>query len=296
MLERIVERAVAWAIANARLVIALFIALTVAAGIYAAHDAAPRYRHRAHDIAHLPWKQEQARINAAFPQNTGLLVVMIDSANPDSAEMAAAALFARMQARTDLFDTVRRPDGGPFFDRYGMMLQSTEKVQQTSNAVIRAQGYLGPCRRIPVCAACSTCCRWRWKGSRRKRSTSPRWNSACPVISAAVSSALTGGELPLCWRCLMIDSEVDPRELRKLILAQPIRDFKALQPGAKASAAVREMVKELGLTPDRGITVRLTGQVALNDEEFGTVLEGMGLALIASICWCSACCSRRCVR
>ncbi len=42
-------------------------------------------------------------------------------------------------------------------------------------------------------------------------------------------------------------------------------------------------MKELGLTADAGVTVRLTGPVALNDEEFGTVAEGMGLALAVSI-------------
>ena len=42
-------------------------------------------------------------------------------------------------------------------------------------------------------------------------------------------------------------------------------------------------MKELKLTPDAGVTVRLTGPVALNDEEFGTVAEGMGLALAVSV-------------
>ncbi len=39
----------------------------------------------------------------------------------------------------------------------------------------------------------------------------------------------------------------------------------------------------MGLESDIGVTVRLTGPVALNDEEFGTVAEGMGLALAVSI-------------
>ncbi len=45
---------------------------------------------------------------------------------------------------------------------------------------------------------------------------------------------------------------------------------------------MRDTIKELGFTPDTGVTVRLTGPVALNDDEFATVAEGMGWALLIS--------------
>jgi hopanoid biosynthesis associated RND transporter like protein HpnN len=80
----------------------------------------------------------------------------------------------------------------------------------------------------------------------------------------------------------MIDQPIDAREYRKIILTQPLRDFHSLRPGAKASGFIRETAQALGLTPERGITVRLTGIVALNDEEFSTVAEGTGWALAFS--------------
>ncbi|HJT11965.1 MAG TPA: hopanoid biosynthesis-associated RND transporter HpnN, partial [Dongiaceae bacterium] len=136
MIERIVERSVAWAVDHAKLVVVLALALTVAAVLFTARTLTMDTDTARMINAALPWKQQMARINAAFPQNTGLLVVMIDGKTPDATEDAAAALFARMQERTDLFDTVRRADGGPFFDRYGMMLLPTEELQQTANSVI----------------------------------------------------------------------------------------------------------------------------------------------------------------
>ena len=78
MLERIVERLVAWAIAHAKLVIALGLVLTIAAAFYTAHTLKMDTDTARMISTDLPWKQEQARINAAFPQNIGLLVVMID--------------------------------------------------------------------------------------------------------------------------------------------------------------------------------------------------------------------------
>ena len=86
----------------------------------------------------------------------------------------------------------------------------------------------------------------------------------------------------MSWQTLLLNRPVEARDLRKLILTQPNRDFAALRPGAAATDFVRESIKELGLTPDTGVTVRLTGPVALNDDEFATVAEGMGWALLIS--------------
>jgi len=282
MLERIVEQSVAWAIDHAKLVVALALALTVAAVAFTARTLTMDTDTARMINAALPWKQQMAHINAAFPQNVGLLVVMVDGKNPDTAENAAAALFARMQERTDLFATVRRPDGGHFFDQYGMMLLPTEELEQTADSVIRAQGFLGTLAADPSLRGLFDMLSLAMEGVAQKAIDFSSLEQRLSLISESVSSALTGSEVPLCWRCLMVDRPVDPRELRKLILAQPKRDFQALQPGAKATAAVREMVRELDLAK-QDVTVRLTGQVPLNDEEFGTVAEGMGWALFLSI-------------
>jgi hopanoid biosynthesis associated RND transporter like protein HpnN len=223
------------------------------------------------------------RINAAFPQNSGLLVVVIDGRNADLAEDAAAKLFARMAERTDLFDTVRRGDGGPFYDRYGMLLLPTKDLEQISRSVIRAQPFIASLAADPSLRGLFDVLALAMEGVARKATDFASLERPLSAIASAMTNALSGNASPLSWRELMIDTPVQPRELRKLILAQPKRDFQALQPGAKASAAVREMARELELTPERGVTMRLTGQVAHNDEEFGTVAEGMGWALIASV-------------
>lgn len=282
-MERFAERLVAWAVANAKLVILLALIVTVAAGAYAARTL-KMDTNTANMIAPtLSWKQEMARINAAFPQNSGLLVVVIDGDNADVAEGAAAALFAGMAARTDLFDTVRRGDGGPFYDRYGMMLLPQKDLEQISRSIIQAQPFVASLAADPSLRGLFDVLSLAMEGVSRKAFDFAFLEQKLSAIASSMTSALAGSATPLSWRELMIDTPVQPRELRKIILAQPKRDFQALQPGAKASAAVREMARELDLTPERGVTVRLTGQVALNDEEFGTVAEGMGWALVASI-------------
>ncbi len=283
MLERIVERSVAWAIGHAKLVIAICLALSVAAAVYSAKTL-KMDSDTANMIApELPWKQEMARINAAFPHNAGLLVVMIDSDSPDLAEDAAARLFARISERTDLFASVRRADGGPFFDRYGLLFLDTKALDQVSRSIIKAQPFIASLAADPSLRGLFDVLSLAMDGIAHKATDFASIERPLSTIASATSAALSGDEKPISWRSLMIDRPVEPRELRKLILAQPKRDFSALQPGAKATAAVREMVADLKLTPDQGVTVRLTGSVALNDEEFGSVAQGTGWGLAASI-------------
>ncbi len=76
------------------------------------------------------------------------------------------------------------------------------------------------------------------------------------------------------------------RETRRFIEVQPKLDFGALEPGATATDAIRATARRLGLTPENGVRVRLTGPVPLSDEEFATLADRallMGLAMMAAV-------------
>src|SRR5207248_4322490 len=66
-----------------------------------------------------------------------------------------------------------------------------------------------------------------------------------------------------------------PDELRELIQIEPRLDFGALEPGRAAIDAIRQAADELELGPNFGARLRLTGQVAINDEQFVTLGKGM---------------------
>src|SRR6185503_16773418 len=77
-----------------------------------------------------------------------------------------------------------------------------------------------------------------------------------------------------------------PEELRRFIEVKPVLDFDALEPGASASTAIRTAAHDLGLTPDRGVQIRLAGDVPLSDEEFATLTDRalfMAAAMMAGV-------------
>ena len=60
-------------------------------------------------------------------------------------------------------------------------------------------------------------------------------------------------------------------------------DFSALQPGQAASDAIRKAAADLKLGTDYQARVRLTGPVAMADEEFGTLQEGAVVNVVGTI-------------
>jgi hypothetical protein len=231
---------------------------------------------------HLPWRQQSAHLASLFPQNSGLLVIVVDGKTPELADQATTTLFTKLKDRPDLFNSIRRPDGGAFFNRYGMLFLPTEDLQKIADAVIKAQGFIGSLRADPSIRGLMNVLSLALDGVAQHAAKIDDIEKPMSAVAGTLSTALSGDSTPLSWRSLMIDRKIDPNELRHFILTQPIRDFTSLQPGAKATRYIRDLINSEGLTAANGISVRLTGPVALSDEEFGTVAEGMGWALIAS--------------
>ncbi|HEX3406717.1 MAG TPA: hypothetical protein VHS81_05725 [Caulobacteraceae bacterium] len=77
----------------------------------------------------LPYRQAEARLSHQFPGLDPQIVVVVDASTPELAEQSAAALTAKLAADPAHFNSVRRPDGGPFWAREGLLFQSTADVQ-----------------------------------------------------------------------------------------------------------------------------------------------------------------------
>jgi len=73
----------------------------------------------------LPWRVRQAEFNKAFPPESSDIVVVVDGQTPELSEAAAAKLAASLGAQTRLFDSVQRPDGGPFWAHNGLLFASS---------------------------------------------------------------------------------------------------------------------------------------------------------------------------
>jgi uncharacterized protein len=227
--------------------------------------------------AKLPWRVRLAALDAAFPQETDQILVVIDAATPELAESAATRLFEKLEPRHDLFQFLMRPDGGPYFQRNAFLFPPTPEVARTTEGLMRAQPFLATLAADPSLRGVMDAFSFVNRGVRYKAGTYDDFDRPIVALSDALDAVLAGRKTYFSWRQLFTGEKPGANELRRFIVTKPVLDSTALQAGAVPSDFIRQSAKELGLTPQNGVTLRLTGLVPLADEEFSTVADGFGL-------------------
>ena len=222
----------------------------------------------------VPWRVAERRMDAAFPANGDVILVVIDGATPELAEAAAARLTARLAADRANFRSVTRPDGGAFFAREGLLFGTRAEVAATTARMIEAQPFLGPLASDPSLRGIADALGTMLRGVETGDATLGRIDPAMRAIATSLEAQAAGKPAWFSWQALLGGSDAAlaaPR--RRLILARPVLDYGALLPGERPSAAIRGAAAALGLDDAHGVTVRLTGSVPLSDEEFASLAD-----------------------
>ena len=223
----------------------------------------------------LAWRKRERQLDAAFPQHTDTIDVVIDGRTPELAEKAAKDLSAALSAaQPKPLEIVRRRDGGAFFEKNGLLFLSLDEVKQTTESLIKAQPVLGTLAADPTLNGLAKALTFIPLGIEEERGTWADFEKPLTALVNAIDDILAGKPSTFSWGALLNGDQTKAADLRRFIEVKPVLDFGDLQPGAQASELIRSTALRLGLTPDKGVRVRLTGPVPMADEEFGTVAEG----------------------
>jgi len=225
----------------------------------------------------LPWRQQEAMLDLAFPQRIDRIVAVIDATTPEAADDAADALVNELSPRSDVIRTISRSDGGEFFERDGILFRSLDEVRRDTADLISAQPFLGTLAADPTLRGIFRTLSQSLEGVRLGKAKLDDLRPAFAGIADALEALAIGKAPAFSWRTLITGRAAKGSELRHFVSIQPVLDFGDLQPGSKATAVIREAAYRLGLTPEKGVNVRLTGSVALADEEFATIADGAAL-------------------
>ena len=230
----------------------------------------------------LAWQKQGFAFDAAFPGSTSLTTVVLDGTSSDAVEDATTALANALAEKTDVIKSVRRPDSGTFFNRYGLMFLDKDELAGLSDQIAEAQPLMGPLDADPSLRGLFGVLSQALTGMEEGESSGDKLNGPMTSFAHTIDSVTAGKPEAISWGLLMTGKPPRPEELRHFILVQAKLDFDALEPGAAASAAIRQAASDLGLAA-KGVRVRLTGEVPLEDEEFASVSEGAGTATAITV-------------
>ncbi len=283
MLNRLLVGLVEFSQRHALVVALCGLLLMAFSGFYAAHHLSVSTDTDRMFAESLPWRQRAEEFNKDFPQFSGLLVAVIDAQEPEEADATAASLADALMKDHQHFNTVRRPDDSPFLRKEGLLFLDTKQLTNLMNRTIDAQPFLGQLVADPTARGLFSALALLGMGVNKGDADLNPYLASLEAFHRAMADALAGHAQPLSWQLLLSGGLNDLAGQYKFVLVQPKLDFGALEPGGEATKAMRQVIAGLQFVKASQARVRITGQVALADEEFATVAQGAVVGLAGSV-------------
>ncbi len=226
----------------------------------------------------LLWKRDIAALAAAFPQDDGLLVAVVDGQIPEEAEATASALAAGLRRNQALFHDVRQPDSSDYLQRNAFLLIGTADLTDLLDRTVDAQPFLGQLVADPSLRGLFSALTLVAEGAERGQAAAGL-EAAMAQFHAGLSAAADGHPVPLSWENLLAGKLAQQAGRFRFVTLKPALDYSSLQPGGAASAEMRRLAASLPHVRSGQARVRITGSVALDDEEFSSVAQGAAIGL-----------------
>jgi hypothetical protein len=233
--------------------------------------------------ASLPWRQRQIAFARDFPQFNDLLVAVVNADTPEQADQTAQSLADGLRADPALFLTVRQPDALPYLQNNGLLFLDTKTLDDLMNRAIDAQPFLGQLAEDPTARGLFSALSLLAMGVERGEAELEPMLPALEAFRRTLDAAANGRAEPLSWENLLAGEAAAQAGQYRFVLAQPKLDYGALEPGGDATLALRQIAAALPWVKAGQARVRITGSVALSDDQFATVAQGAVAGVIGSL-------------
>jgi len=273
--QRLATSIARWCVNHATATIILFVAIAVLSAALAATRLKIDTNPALMINGELPFRQNYQDLISQFPALDNAFVVMIDAEVPANGRDAAGKIAGQLERRPDLFTDVFAPGTGPYFDKYGVLYLDEAVVKQIADDVRESTPLINAMSLQPDLAGLADLFRQMVPVVEIGRAP-PELSGFLDKIADTVEAETRGQPLALDWTAL---GEEPPSltETRWYVLVKPVLDFSALDPAAAPVSEVRRVMADFN-DKVAGIKVQLTGEAALNAEEFDAVTKGAALA------------------
>jgi uncharacterized protein len=261
------------------IVLALFLAAT--SGAYAVHHFAIDTNVNNLISRDLPWRQRELDYQAAFPLSTQLILVVVDAPTPEEASAAARALASNLSTKPNVFLSVQEEGGGSFFNQNRFLFLPTEQVERSTSALAGAAPIIRVLVKDPSLTGLVQVLSYGLEGVKVGRITLDELAKPFAAASETLENNAAAQPHSFSWDALL-QGNAQPSGQRRLIAVVPVLSAGKLEPGLKATDAIRRSAADLHLASKFRANIRLTGPVPISDEEFASIQKGLSLNSIVT--------------
>ena len=229
----------------------------------------------------LPVSKLRSGFNRAFPALENTFVVVIDAESGKQGLEAARALAQSFAARPELYSNVYAPGTSQFFDDYGLLFMPQAEVRGIVDSVTRAAPMLALLAAKPNIAGMAELVGGLIQAV-AAGAAPPGIERILKAADDSLAGELSGRRQPLDWAALA-GSDGDTLPKRWYVLASPVLNYSVLDPAARPYGEAVKMVADPEIARAGKVKLHLTGEAAMNAEEFHAVIAGASLAGLASL-------------
>ena len=231
----------------------------------------------------LPWRQRDQAYQDAFPQLAHSIVAVVSAPTPEFAGAAAASLAGRLTPQTNKFHSVSAAAAGKFFARNGLLYLPPDQLSARLEKLHQAVPLLRVLASDQSLRGLSRVLGMGLQGVAVGRFPLDATARPLNMTADTVEAALAGKRALFSWQVL-VNGKASPEDLNQLVQIYPVLDYGALEPGATASAAIRQTAYDAHLDSQFDAAVRLTGPIPLADAQFATLRQDVWVnAIITAV-------------
>lgn len=228
----------------------------------------------------LPFIKMRAKLDKAFPKDATAIIVVVESPTPEQTAMAAEFVQNRMQQEKRFFDSAYIPVDNSFFRQQGFLYLSLPELEDLSSKLVDAQPFIGYLSEHYDFAGLMEIIGLALEG--KEQDLTMPMDPLLNAIDQAMLATKAGQTHYLSWQQLLADTSLGEDQTRRLVIAKARLDFKQLMPARSPMEYLRSMAIEVAQRFP-GVSLSMTGEVALEHEEMETVNKDMLVSSIVSL-------------
>jgi len=266
-------------------------ALTLALGMHAALNLGINSDNMSLIPDRLPSHEANQELKSLFLTLDSALLIVIDAETPELARRAGHEMEAALRSRPEHFTEVMVPGGGSFFEEHGLLYRSVEDLESFAEQMARMQPVMAELEQDPSMAQLAEIVRLALEDLREQESGSEEWSLVLDRVSRATNAVWEEYGVATSWEEILLRGSSIDVTTRRVLIATPILEFSSVFGAGDAIDAIHDEARSRGLTPERGVRVRVTGNPALSYEEMMGLMWDIGtaslfcFALVAAIVW-----------
>ncbi len=227
----------------------------------------------------LPFERAQERFDRAFPGLNKTLLVVLHSDSPSLAREDAARLTHWLRGHGRGITFVNQPDGGRFFAREGLLYLPRKALWRLSDRLSQAQPFMATLAAHPTLPRFTGLLEAALARAKVPGASLPGLATVLKGFRTTLQGQMQGRYAQMPWGSLMgMAAPGGGAAGDSFVVVKPRYNYRGGAPIRTALRSVRAGAQALGLDAAHGVTVRVTGSAALDNEQVKTVSQSAGLA------------------